>query len=392
MFQISKQLKTSLLFFGIAALLGSYLRAFPLLPSWANYKFILHTHSHIALIGWVYLFLSGLIVERYTNYLNSPFYKILYKTSIVSIIGMMLSFPIQGYALWSIVFSTLFLVVSYLLLYWILKSKNDFAIQSTSFKFIKSGLYYLAISSIGPWALGLIMAVGGKETIWYQLSVYFYLHFQYNGWMLFGLFGLFYALLETENINCSSKSINRVYRLLHLGVILSFCANVLWTHPPLYMHFLTALGGIFLLWTLLHPYRIIRQHLSLLQPIERFLLTIISGLLILKSIGLISLGLPWLSDLLHQHKDLIIAYIHMNFIGVVSLSLLWFAYKRGYFGSIKKALVLFLTGFFVTEVLLLIRSTQLVSIDFNLGLSLGSLAIAIGIIALMVQLKTSDKK
>ena len=156
MFQISKQLKNSLLFFGIAALLGSYLRAFPLLPSWANYKFILHTHSHIALIGWVYLFLSGLIVERYTNYLNSRFYKILYKTSIYSIIGMMLSFPIQGYALWSIVFSTLFLVVSYLLLYWILKSKNDFALQSSSFKFIKSGLYYLAISSIGPWALGLM--------------------------------------------------------------------------------------------------------------------------------------------------------------------------------------------------------------------------------------------
>lgn len=389
MFNITKQLKTAILFFGIAALLGTYLRAFPLLPQWATYKFILQTHSHIALIGWVYLFLSGLIVERYTNYKSSRSYKALYISAVISILGMMLSFPFQGYALWSIVFSTLFLVVSYLLVYWVIKNKNDLATLKWSFAFIKSALYYLALSSIGPWALGLIMAIGGKETIWYQLSVYFYLHFQYNGWMLFGLFGLIYSIVEAKGIDVSHIKMKAVYRLLHIGVLLSFFVNVLWTHPPLYVHLLTALGGGLLLWSLWHPYRMIRQ--LELKKIEQLLLIFIGFLLSVKSIGLIALGIPSLSDQLHQQKDLIIAFIHMNFIGIVSLVLFWIAFRRTNFKLFNGAISLFIIGFLITELLLIIRSTHRFSIDYNVGLSIGSLCLALGIFWIGFQLKNSNK-
>lgn len=389
MFNITKQLITAILFFGIAALLGTYLRAFPLLPQWATYKFILHTHSHIALIGWVYLFLSGLIVERYTNYKSSRSYKALYISAVISILGMLLSFPFQGYALWSIVFSTLFLVVSYLLVYWVIKNKNDLATLKWSFAFIKSALYYLALSSIGPWALGLIIAIGGKETIWYQLSVYFYLHFQYNGWMLFGLFGLIYSIVEAKGIDVSHIKMKAVYRLLHIGVILSFFVNVLWTHPPLYVHLLTALGGGLLLWSLWHPYRMIRQ--LELKKIEQLLLIFIGFLLSVKSIGLIALGIPSLSDQLHQQKDLIIAFIHMNFIGIVSLVLFWIAFRRTNFKLFNGAISLFIIGFLITELLLIIRSTHRFSIDYNVGLSIGSLCLALGIFWIGFQLKNSNK-
>lgn len=389
MFNITKQLITAILFFGIAALLGTYLRAFPLLPQWATYKFILHTHSHIALIGWVYLFLSGLIVERYTNYKSSRSYKALYISAVISILGMLLSFPFQGYALWSIVFSTLFLVVSYLLVYWVIKNKNDLATLKWSFAFIKSALYYLALSSIGPWALGLIMALGGKETIWYQLSVYFYLHFQYNGWMLFGLFGLIYSIVEAKGIDVSHIKMKAVYRLLHIGVLLSFFVNVLWTHPPLYVHLLTALGGGLLLWSLWHPYRMIRQ--LELKKIEQLLLIFIGFLLLVKSIGLIALGVPSLSDQLHQQKDLIIAFIHMNFIGIVSLVLFWIAFRRTNFKLFNGAISLFIIGFLITELLLIIRSTHRFSIDYNVGLSIGSLCLALGIFWIGFQLKNSNK-
>lgn len=390
MFNITKQLKTAILFFGIAALLGTYLRAFPLLPHWATYKFILHTHSHIALIGWIYLFLSGLVVERYTNYKSSRSYKALYSTAVISILGMMLSFPFQGYAIWSIVFSTLFLFVSYFLVYWVIKYKNDFTSTKWSFTFIKSALYYLALSSIGPWALGLIMTLGGKETIWYQLSVYFYLHFQYNGWMLFGLFGLIYSIVEAKGIDISISKMKATYRLLHIGVLLSFFVNVLWTHPPLYVHLLTALGGGLLLWSLWHPYRMIRQ--LELKKVEQLLLIFIGFLLLLKSIGLIALGIPSLSDQLHQQKDLIIAFIHMNFIGIVSLALLWIAFRRTNFKIFNGAMILFLIGFLITELLMIIRSTHRFTMDYNAGLSLGSLCLALGIFWMGFQLKDSNKE
>jgi hypothetical protein len=303
---------------------------------------------------------------------------------------MMLSFPFQGYALWSIVFSTLFLVVSYLLVYWVIKNKNDLATLKWSFAFIKSALYYLALSSIGPWALGLIMALGGKETIWYQLSVYFYLHFQYNGWMLFGLFGLIYSIVEAKGIDVSHIKMKAVYRLLHIGVLLSFFVNVLWTHPPLYVHLLTALGGGLLLWSLWHPYRMIRQ--LELKKIEQLLLIFIGFLLLVKSIGLIALGVPSLSDQLHQQKDLIIAFIHMNFIGIVSLVLFWIAFRRTNFKLFNGAISLFIIGFLITELLLIIRSTHRFSIDYNVGLSIGSLCLALGIFWMGFQLKDSNKE
>jgi hypothetical protein len=234
------------------------------------------------------------------------------------------------------------------------------------------------------------MAIGGKETIWYQLSVYFYLHFQYNGWMLFGLFGLFYSIVEAKGIELSNKKIRVVHRLLHLGVLLSFFVNVLWTHPPLFVHLLTALGGILLLWTLRHPYRLIRQ--LELKKEEQLLLIFIGILLLLKSIGLIALGVPSLSDQLHQQKDLIIAFIHMNFIGIVSLALLWIAFRRAYLKFLNGAIILFLTGFLITEFLLVIRSTHRFTMDYNYGLSIGSLCLAFGIFWIGFQLKDSNKE
>lgn len=388
---VQRQLKIALILFGVAALLGTYLRFYPLLPSWANYKFILHTHSHTALIGWVYLFLGGLIVDRYCDNSDKKIYKIIYRLGIASILGMLFRFPFQGYALWSIVFSTLFLFVSYAFIYWVFQSKNAFAKKSISFKFIKSSLIYLAISSIGPWALGIIMAIGGKDTIWYQLSVYFYLHFQYNGWMLFGLFGLFYALLESWGVSLNTSRVKKVYRLLQAGVILSFFSNVLWTQPPLYVHIVTGISGLLLLWSLWHPYQAIKHFRTKLNSKDRFLLVIIITLLILKSIALLSLSIPSLSKVLHQHRDLIIAFIHMNFIGIVSLCLFWIAYRMGCLSISKTALGFFLIGFITTELVLVIRSAQLFTFDFTLLLSLGSSAITLGVGLLIPRLKKLEK-
>ena len=50
-------------FFFIAALIGLTMRAFPLwnIP-YFDYRNLLHTHSHIALLGWGFLMVSGGIV------------------------------------------------------------------------------------------------------------------------------------------------------------------------------------------------------------------------------------------------------------------------------------------------------------------------------------------
>ena len=108
------QIKFAFSYFIMAAILGVLLRSFNSIEIPVNYKFIVHSHSHIALLGWVYLALTTLLYKLYLNTLNSDKkYQNIFWFTQLTLVGMLLTFPFQGYALFSIVFSTLFLIASY---------------------------------------------------------------------------------------------------------------------------------------------------------------------------------------------------------------------------------------------------------------------------------------
>lgn len=78
------------------------------------FKHIVHAHSHTAILGWIYLALVLLIYKNYLkDWVPNRVFLCIYSCTLISIVGMMLSFPIQGYAAVSIFFSTLFLFCSY---------------------------------------------------------------------------------------------------------------------------------------------------------------------------------------------------------------------------------------------------------------------------------------
>ena len=113
MLSIKKQVLVSLFYFLIAASLGILLRLFPVTNINATYKYIVHTHSHIALLGWVYVSLTSLIYYLCIDKQAQKKYIILFWCTQITILGMLVSFPITGYALFSIIFSSLFLICSY---------------------------------------------------------------------------------------------------------------------------------------------------------------------------------------------------------------------------------------------------------------------------------------
>ena len=59
----NKWIKIALTYLVIIALIGTYMRLNFVIPLGAfNYEFILHSHSHVAILGWVYsAFYVGLI-------------------------------------------------------------------------------------------------------------------------------------------------------------------------------------------------------------------------------------------------------------------------------------------------------------------------------------------
>ena len=65
---------------------------------------------------------------------------------------------------------------------------NDLAAKN----WFKAAIFFNVISSIGTFYLAYMMASKHFVQDLYLSSIYYYLHFQYNGWFIFACIGLFF--------------------------------------------------------------------------------------------------------------------------------------------------------------------------------------------------------
>ena len=94
-------IRTALLNFFIAACLGTLLRlAFVVEIPWLKYQYVQHAHSHVAMLGWVYLALYALLIHTFLDrdQQQAKIYHYLFWLSQGSVVGMLCTFPIMGYA------------------------------------------------------------------------------------------------------------------------------------------------------------------------------------------------------------------------------------------------------------------------------------------------------
>ena len=348
--------------------MGVLLRLFQVIPISWNFKYILHAHSHTALLGWIYIGITSLIYHIFISKTStSKLYKRIFRFTNICVIGMLFTFPFQGYAVFSIIFSTLFLFASYWFVWFALKHVEPIFKKRFSWKLIKSALWYLAISSIGPWAIGGVMATLGPTSVWYKSSIYFYLHFQYNAWFIFALLGFLFYVFEEKNFVFDPRKLKLIYTTLHIGVILSLFLSVLWTKPPAILYFLGGIGAIFQIISFLALYVSIKNHFHTIKTEigkNIFFLIQMSGVLTcIKLIMQLLSTLPYFSMLSFVFNDFIIGYLHLVLLGIVTSSLIVFLYYFKLLRIPKTFLVLFLIAFFSTEILIFYKA-----IAFWLGL------------------------
>lgn len=397
---IQYQVNSALLYFLIAAALGVFLRSLHVFDIDVNYNFIKHGHSHIALLGWVYI---GLTTVLYALFLKQSDtiarkYRWIFIGTQITLIGMLLTFPIQGYAFLSITFSTLFLIASYWFTWFFFKNVKEEIKALACYPYLKASLYYLVLSSIGPWALGAIMTTLGATSIWYRLSIYFYLHFQYNGWMLLAVLGVVLFFLERGGIPLSRKRNKNIFILLNISVVLTVLLSALWTEPQGFVYGLSALGGLLQLACLLYALLWLKKNRNKVQAlftkVQWLLFKIVLIILMLK-LALQFLGsLPYFANLSSNIIELTIAYLHWIFLGVISLSLFLILNISGYLQLNFKHLYFYLSGFLLTESLLVYKGIVIWSKDltvleyYNEYLLVASVLLCIAIILIVLKRKT----
>lgn len=357
-------LKISVFNLMIVAFLGVILRykiayALPIVDQ----KHLLHGHSHFAFTGWITQALMVLLI----NYLSpneTAFkkYKILLYTNLIAAYGMLLSFPVQGYGLISISFSTLSTFVSYAfaVMYW--KDLNKMKEQSVAHFWFKAAISFNAVSSLGAFVLAFLIANKVPDQNWYLASIYFFLHFQYNGWFFFACMGLLVGYIFQPNFE--SKKLKIIFWLFFAACIPAYFLSTLWLAIPLWAYVLIVIAAFAQLIAWFLFIRFIKNYFTLLKNKislkNNYLLYLSAIALTVKLLLQMGSTVPSLSQLAFGFHPIVIGYLHLVLLGIITLFILGYIFANSYFSVNRITLagtIIFTSGIIINEVLLMMQGT-----------------------------------
>ena len=355
-----KDIQWAFLYFIITILLGLSLRVSYIADVFFNIRHVTHSHSHIGLLGWIYTILSSLICQYFLRETDRKPYFILFLCTQFCILGMLFSFPFGGYFLYSIIFSSLFIICTYWFSIFFLKRSKKynfirFSISKSvdtehdkplSLKFVHWGIYFLILSSIGIWLLPVAIVKAGKGSDWYNSALYFFLHFQYNGWFLAVLFGLLVGEIEHNSLLNSKRLKGALYNFV-IGTIGSVTLSWVgfFNEPILYI--IGNISGFLLLASIFELYR---AYMQLEKP--AFLMQMFLLLCMLKTIFMFLGSFPWIAEVVLPNREFVISYLHFTFLGVIGFGVLHFLEKNLHIHFPYWSLSLYTTAFVGSEILI----------------------------------------
>lgn len=356
-----------------------------------NYRFLTHAHSHIAMLGWVYLMLYVLIVHYFVPEKKSIYNRLFWLTQF-AVVGMMLSFPFQGYAAFSISFSTLHIFCSYYFVFLIWKHHKTESVATQYL--LKTALLFMLTSTAGVWCLGPAVSILGKMSAFYQVAIQFFLHFQFNGWFLIAVMALFFQVLQLKD----SKLFRVFFVLLITSTVLTLALPVYWFVPHIALYWINGLGVfiqllvLFLFLKLIKPYLLLHFKANSKLTISIYVFSILC--LALK-IGTQILSLiPEISEVAYQHRNLVIGFIHLLMLGVISGFLFGFILQNKWVTFnlwLNFGIYTFVLGFVLTELFLILQGGMFylnMSIlpNYDLFLFLSSVLLVLGIGGIIINL------
>lgn len=352
----------ALSFFFLIAVLGVVMRLAPFSELFTAYKNILHSHSHVAFQGWVYISIVLLSIHFFLNEnaIKKKKYKLQLIITLVTIIGIFISFIIEGYAFFSILFSSIFQFLNYWFVYRFFKDCNQS--KSVASMFIKTALILLVISTIGPWSVALISSKGLAGSEYFNSALYFFLHFQYNGFFTFSLFAFFYKWLETNHLIYNTKTAKYFYKLSAISIIPAYGMSLLGMSFGSYFFLISIIAGLVQLIAVYFFYKSFSSNITeIKKKINKllfFLLTLVFGAFIIKNILQFFSCLPNIKDLIFLNKAFIIGYIHLVMLGFISMFLIFMFFKQKWIiydkKFVKTGLLLVIIGFVVSELAIIL--------------------------------------
>lgn len=321
-FRLHQWIQVALFNFVIAAAMGLLLRASAIVEfPWLNFRFMTHAHSHTAMMGWLYTAIFGLLLYFFLSEeeCNRKRYKRLFILLQTAVVGMMASFPFQGYGAVSISFATLHLFSSYWFLVLVWKNAKTASSQATVL--LRTAIVFMMLSTLGVYALGPVTVKIGRFTDAYHLCIQFFLHFQFQGWLLFAIGAILWQWLKRKSIEMSTEQFRWFYGMLLFSTIGMFglpLAEYAAYDLGISTNFFGAglqLGATVLLLRFLQK---INPKLENIKGWKKACLHVVIGSLAVKSIGQFLLSWPEIALVPYEVRPFIVGFIHLLMLGIIT--------------------------------------------------------------------------
>ena len=361
----------------------------------------LQAHSHFAFSGWVTQLLMVLMWAFLYNYLPADSlkkYKWLLIANLACAYGMLASFIWEGYGIISTLFSTFSILVSYLfaVIFWI--DLNKIKIKIISAYWFKAALLFSVLSSFGAFFLSYMMANTIQRPTWFLAGTYYFLHFQYNGWFFFACMGLLTEQLKSSMTFPLQK---KVFWLFALACIPAYFLSALWLPIPAWVYILVVLAAVAELfgWILILKTIIANKPGSFknLSAQTKWLFILSAIALSIKLLLQAGSTIPFLSKLAFGFRPVVIGYLHLMFLGVISLFIIGFCKMNEFIITRRNGnagIIIFTAGIILNEIFLMIQGLSYmnyISVPYINELLFGTaICMLLGVSLLIPELRKRD--
>ena len=359
--KIAFGLKLSIFNLFLVALLGVIMRykiafSFPFLSQ----KHIQESHYHFAFYGWIasciYIFIAEYLHKTKPE-LNLKKYQNLILVNFLASYGILFSFLVGGHSWYSSAFSFVAILVGFGYLYAFIKDSKS--ISDTSKPWFLGGLFFAVLSSVGVFALIYMMLTKHILQDIYLGTSYFFLHFQYNGFFLFGCVGLLIYSLKEIGVELKPNENKQIFWLLFIGCFVGFGLSILWAKLPLWFFIPLVIATFMQTYGAVKLFQFIRINWSKIKiswtALQRFVLIYVGFAFGVKTLLQLASNIPAVSQFAFGFRNIVIAYLHLILLMCISTFLVNQVVTHSYFKTSKlalNALILFMVGIFLNELIL----------------------------------------
>jgi hypothetical protein len=371
---------------------GSWIRyiwAFPS-DSIIDPKHLTHAHSHVALLGWCWAVVVAYLLRNVVKPKRSIHWWKLYAVMFhVSVGGMFVTFSMDGYWKWSIIFSAMHVLLGtgFAVVYYVSRAKMATRPSLTAFD---ASILLMLIANVGP----VLLSMGSMQTASFvTIAVNGYVHLHCFGFLVLFMLGMLFDKILVAQRDEEVASQSKLIYLLAFSVIpaqLIAVSHLIDGNVDLIVGSigmaLYATGLAAVVYTTFKNWsRIVESGCGSMLRVVMVAVACLAFALLLASV-------PSISSTFRDARFLVIGIIHLLLLGIVTPAFLYYSHRCVGLGEhdVKRTVVLLVLSIWVMiSVLVMAGIGQGLSLilPFHVPLVLFFSAIPVSIAAIVLFIK-----